>query len=49
MGLYFLYLSENTKAEEFITFCTSEIGQKSIQKMGYLRSTLPEVEVKAND
>ncbi|MCX7997823.1 MAG: phosphate ABC transporter substrate-binding protein [Leptospiraceae bacterium] len=47
-GLYFLYLAENTKVEEFITFATSEQGQQAIQKMGYLRSTLPEVEVKGN-
>lgn len=46
-GLYFLYWSDNKKAEEFVTFTTSEQGQQAIQKMGYLRSTLPEVEVKS--
>ncbi len=46
-GLYFLYFSENTKVDEFISFTISEQGQQAIQKMGYLRSTLPEVEVKA--
>lgn len=45
-GLSFIYENTNQKVEDFISFCTSEKGQQAIQKTGYLRSTLPEVEVK---
>jgi phosphate transport system substrate-binding protein len=38
----------NKKSEELVNFLLSEEGQKSVLKSGYLRSTLPEVEVKAN-
>jgi phosphate transport system substrate-binding protein len=48
-GLFFVYETNNSKAEDFISFCTSEKGQQAIQKTGYLRSTLPEVEVKASE
>jgi phosphate transport system substrate-binding protein len=47
-ALSFLYMTNNSKVEDFISFCTSESGQQAIQKTGYLRSTLPEVEVKGN-
>ncbi len=48
-GLYLVYKNENKKAvDEFVTFATGEVGQKIILKSGYLRSTLEEVEVKAN-
>ncbi len=48
-GLYLVYKNENKKAvDEFISFVTGEVGQKIILKSGYLRSTLEEVEVKAN-
>ncbi|MDX1959283.1 MAG: phosphate ABC transporter substrate-binding protein [Leptospiraceae bacterium] len=45
-GLYLIY-PENTEKKilDYITFATSEEGQKAILKSGYLRSTLPEVRV----
>jgi len=35
------------KVDEFITYLTSERGQQVVNKAGYLRGTLPEVEVEA--
>jgi len=45
--LYMIYITNSgNKIDEFVSFVTSEEGQLSIRKSGYLRSTLPEVEVK---
>ncbi|XDD52330.1 phosphate ABC transporter substrate-binding protein [Leptospira sp. WS92.C1] len=45
-GLYLFYLSDHgQKIDDFISFVTSEDGQKIILKSGYLRGTLPTVEV----
>ncbi len=45
--LYMVYITNsNQKTMDFVSFATSEEGQKSIARSGYLRSTLPEVEVK---
>ncbi len=45
--LYLVYITNsNLKTMDFISFASSEEGQKSIAKSGYLRSTLPELEVK---
>ncbi|MBW0435130.1 phosphate ABC transporter substrate-binding protein [Leptospira yasudae] len=45
-GLYLFYLSDHgQKIDDFITYVTSEEGQKTILKSGYLRGTLPTVEV----
>lgn len=49
-GLYAIYKSENKeKVEAFTTFLTSNKGQELILKRGYLRASLPEVEVKASE
>lgn len=47
-GLYLVYKNIGGKQgiSDFVSFVTSEKGQKAIQTSGYLRSTLPEVEVK---
>ncbi|MCB1178149.1 MAG: phosphate ABC transporter substrate-binding protein [Leptospiraceae bacterium] len=48
-ALYVIYDLKNAKkVEDFISFITSEEGQIAIQKKGYLRSTLPEVNVEGN-
>ncbi|KAA1264071.1 phosphate ABC transporter substrate-binding protein [Leptospira interrogans] len=45
-GLYLFYLSDHgQKIDDFITYVTGEEGQKTILKSGYLRGTLPTVEV----
>ncbi|RHX89210.1 phosphate ABC transporter substrate-binding protein [Leptospira stimsonii] len=45
-GLYLFYLSDHgQKIDDFITYVTSEDGQKTILKSGYLRGSLPTVEV----
>ncbi|EMY78519.1 phosphate binding protein [Leptospira weilii serovar Ranarum str. ICFT] len=45
-GLYLFYLSDHgQKIDDFITYVTSEEGQRTILKSGYLRGTLPTVEV----
>ncbi|MCB1156270.1 MAG: phosphate ABC transporter substrate-binding protein [Leptospiraceae bacterium] len=47
-GLYFLYHKTNEfKVSDFTSYILSEEGQKKVLESGYLRSTLPEVEVKA--
>lgn len=47
-GLYLLYRADTKeKIEAFTSFLTGEKGQELIQKRGYLRASLPEVEVKA--
>ncbi|TGK32587.1 phosphate ABC transporter substrate-binding protein [Leptospira gomenensis] len=47
-GLYLFYLSDHgQKIDDFVTFVTSEDGQKIILKSGYLRGSLPTVEVEA--
>lgn len=49
-GLYLLYAEKSEpKIGSFLNFILSEEGQKSILNSGYLRSTLQEVEVKANE
>ncbi|WP_061224283.1 phosphate ABC transporter substrate-binding protein [Leptospira weilii] len=45
-GLYLFYLSDHgQKIDNFITYVTSEEGQKTVLKSGYLRGTLPTLEV----
>ncbi|PJZ70802.1 phosphate ABC transporter [Leptospira perolatii] len=47
-GLYLFYLSDRgKKIDEFISFATGEEGQVLVLKSGYLRATLPTVEVQA--
>ena len=47
-GLYLVYKNNDKKSvNDFISFVTGEVGQRLILKTGYLRSSLPEVEVKA--
>jgi phosphate transport system substrate-binding protein len=47
-GLYLIYRADKTqRVEEFATFLTGDKGQELILKRGYLRASLPEVEVKA--
>jgi phosphate transport system substrate-binding protein len=47
-GLYMIYRSDRTeRVEEFASFLTGEKGQELILKRGFLRASLPEVEVKA--
>jgi phosphate transport system substrate-binding protein len=48
-ALYVIFNDKSyKKVEEFISYITSEQGQQAIQKKGYLRSTLPEVNVESN-
>ncbi len=48
-ALYVIYNDKSAKkVEDFISYITSEQGQQAIQKKGYLRSTLPEVNVESN-
>ncbi len=43
-----IYRADKTqRVEEFATFLTGDKGQELILKRGYLRASLPEVEVKA--
>ncbi|WP_061206334.1 phosphate ABC transporter substrate-binding protein [Leptospira santarosai] len=45
-GLYLFYFSDHgQKIDNFITYVTSEEGQKTVLKSGYLRGTLPTLEV----
>ncbi|MCE9499964.1 MAG: phosphate ABC transporter substrate-binding protein, partial [Leptospira sp.] len=45
--LYLIYITNSgNKIDEFVSFVTGEEGQAVIRKSGYLRSALPEVEVK---
>lgn len=47
-ALYMLYKAEtHARIERFSSFLTSDKGQNLILKSGYLRASLPEVEVKA--
>lgn len=46
--LYIIYFPDySKKVETFVTYLTSEEGQNSILRSGYLRSSLPEVEVES--
>jgi phosphate transport system substrate-binding protein len=44
--LYILYHTGNAGVDEFVSFATGEEGQKTIAKSGYLRSSMPAVEVR---
>ncbi|NCN09962.1 MAG: PstS family phosphate ABC transporter substrate-binding protein [Leptospira sp.] len=47
-ALYMIYRADShEKVDAFSSFLTSEVGQELILKRGYLRASLPEVEVKA--
>jgi len=47
-GLYMIYRADShVKVDSFSSFLTGEVGQELILKRGYLRASLPEVEVKA--
>lgn len=44
--LYVLYHTGKPGVDEFVSFATGEEGQKTIARSGYLRSSLPAVEVR---
>lgn len=44
--LYILYHTGNAGVDEFVSFATGEDGQKTIAQSGYLRSSMPAVEVR---
>ncbi|MCG9874838.1 MAG: PstS family phosphate ABC transporter substrate-binding protein [Leptospiraceae bacterium] len=47
-ALYMIYRADSHgSVDSFASFLTGEVGQKLILKRGYLRASLPEVEVKA--
>ena len=47
VDFFFGKMKKSDKIDAFVTFLTSEQGQVAVLQSGYLRASLPEVEVSA--